>query len=398
MRIAVRSSILAAVLCLAAPPRALGAGTVLFAGEYGPSVTTAPGRGALVGVDARSGALAILSDFNDPRQGPTGGLPYDVAVGADGAVYVLDREGGPRSYGIVFAVDVRSGRRTVVSELGDPTLGAMGFNPESIAIAPSGTIYVADIDAGPGTGLDGAVLAIDPASGARTLLSAFADRAQGPALGSDPRGIAVLPDETVLVLDSAALYAVDPTDGSRTVVSRFADEVQGPLLRKPYAVAVGANGEVLVVDNDHAPRVGADLERRSGGVLRVDLADGKRTLVSAFGDAGGAVVRFPTDVAVAPSGALYVTAEAAAAAGATRWGVFSLGRRSGRPALLADLGGTGTRDRRPTPYFGYGVGAAYHPSRLVGCASRPPGRQCARRLPRTIRSTTARDLEISRGR
>jgi sugar lactone lactonase YvrE len=375
-----RIAVLVAALALVAPTPALASGTILFTGEYGPRRTTAPGRAALVAVDERSGAIAILSDFHDPRQGPTGALPYDVAIGADGTVYVLDREAGPLSRGIVFRVDPRSGRRTMLSELGDPAFGPMGQNPESIAIGPSGTIYVADIDAGPGDGDVGAILAVDPASGSRGLLSAFGDAQQGPALGEDPRGIAVLPDETVLVLDSAALYAVDPGDGARTVVSRFDEAAQGPPLVEPHAVAVGAKGEILVLDRDHAPRVGADGERRSGGVLRVDLTDGTRRLVSGFGDGRGSVVRFPTDVAAGPAGALYVTAEAASSFGATRWGVFSIGLRSRRPALLADLGALGTDTRPPTPYFGYGAGAAYHPARLVACTSLPGDRRCAGRL------------------
>jgi len=367
---------------LAGPATAGAAGTVLLAGEYGTRTATEPARGALIGVDVRTGAIAVLSDFLDPRQGPTGALPWDVAVGRAGTVYVLDGRAGARGpYGVVFTVDPRTGRRSLVSDLSDPASGPTGVNPYSIAVGPSGAVYVVDQDAGPDINNDGAVFAIDPASGIRTLVSAFVDTTQGPALSRDPQGIAVLPDETLVVLDHAALYLIDPQDGSRVVLSRFDDADQGPGLQEPYAVAVSPKGEILVVDSDLAARTDDDDVRTSGGIVRVDPTDGTRTIVSRFSDFDGGVrVSFPTDVAVSPSGALWVPAEYG-----HQDGVFAVARATGRPTLLADIGAPRRAGAGPTQFFSYALGAAFHPRTLVGCASPATGRRCATRLPAIAR-------------
>jgi hypothetical protein len=116
-----------------------------------------------------------------------------VAVEADGDILVADSGGGlSLQNGGVFRVDPASGARTAVSANGAPAGGPAFGYPSGVAIEADGHILVADSDAFGGTG---GVIRVDPASGARTAVSANS----GPCTfncGLDfvrPDGLAVVP-------------------------------------------------------------------------------------------------------------------------------------------------------------------------------------------------------------
>jgi len=336
---------------------AAGAGTVLTAGEYAPRGSGVFDHPALFATDTRSGASAILSDLRNPAQGPLGTRAVDVAVTGRGRILLLDHDGSvPGTAGTVFVVDAR-GRRTVLSDLGDPSQGPTGVSPEEIAVARSGAIYVVDSDAGPRN--DGAVFAIDPRDGGRRTVSAFGDAAQGPALSADPYAIAVQRDGTLLVLDHVALYAIDPRDGRRVVVSTFDDAAQGPRLVRPESVVATPEGDVLLADPEVLPRTELGGGERSGAVLRVDLATGVRSVVSTSADAAeGPLLYGPWALATTRQGALY----AWSATPDDRSGIFAIDVASGRRRFIGAIASARAGWR------GGGLGIAYHPARLVRCA------------------------------
>ncbi|MGH8576622.1 MAG: hypothetical protein ACREXJ_06850 [Gammaproteobacteria bacterium] len=96
-----------------------------------------------------------------------------------GEVLVIDATAGTNSQGALFVVDPATGARTLLSDFGS---GANpGAEPVGVAVESNGTLLVVDADAG--TGSLGALFRVDPLSGARTLLSDFGS---GANEGVDP--------------------------------------------------------------------------------------------------------------------------------------------------------------------------------------------------------------------
>lgn len=145
----------------------------------------------------------------------------------------------------------------------------------------SGTVLVADRAAAGGTG---AIIAVDPSSGAQQVVASG-------GLFANPSGVLVDADGSLLVIDSDAfggtggVVRVNPSTGAQTKVS------EGGLLVNPFNAAIEAAGTIVVV---------ATL---GGRVVRVDPRDGRQTKLPA-GDALDSAV----DVARDLDGSLLVVA------------------------------------------------------------------------------------------
>jgi hypothetical protein len=205
--------------------------------------------GAIFTVDPATGNRTLFSDFGNGAQGP-GVDPYSIAIapagllGLNAELLVLDNNGGTNSIGTILAVD-GSGNRTVLSDLGNAAQGQPAVGPQQLAVMPGllglGTaIYMTDGLAG-STGI-GVVFRIDPATGNRTVLSDFANSAQGP-LGLNPTGLTVgdggnllvIDDESAVHLDPSGIFLISPSTGQRTVVTDCSNTGLGPCIR-PVAI------------------------------------------------------------------------------------------------------------------------------------------------------------------
>ncbi len=260
-------------------------------------------KGKLFRVDPKNGVRTVLSDFGNTAQGAVGANPLGVAVDLSGHIVVTDPRSGKDSNGALLRVDAKSGARTLLSDFGDPAQGTPGGQIGGVAVEPSGHILVTAFETG--TESKGALFRVDAKSGARTLLSDFGNPAQG-ALGEDPFSVAVEAAGPILVMDAnagtdrkGALFRVDPTSGARTVLSDFGNPAQGPegVVRDipfPFIdVAVEPSGDVLVTAVD----TGTD---KQGVLFRVDATSGARRILSDFGDSGqGPLGQNPLGVAVA---------------------------------------------------------------------------------------------------
>lgn len=287
----------------------VGPGTLLVAGSLPVGNPVVVLRGALFAVDAESGERELLSDFLDDRQGPLGVTPIDIAVTRGGRILVLDAQAGAfGGFGAVFAVDRRTGHRSLVSDLSDRTRGPVASRPEGLAIGTSGTIYVVDREAG--TGGSGAILAIDPIDGRRRMVSDYGNRTQGPAFGIQPFALAVLDaDDSILALDTSAIVDVDPTTGARTGWHDQFDLTLGPSTTGPASIHVAPDA-VLLLSRDLSARTDDDDRRSSGGIFSIPRTGGPRTVVQRFSDpAGGLLLHTPVDLARGSSGALYVAGQ-----------------------------------------------------------------------------------------
>ena len=194
-----------------------------------------------------------------------------------GEILVTDRGGA----GKLFSVNPDTGAKTVLSDFADSTKGPLGVDPSGVAVTPAGTVVVVDRGASAGRGQ---VLWVDPATGVRTLLD---DMGTATPLGGDPIGIALAADGKVLTAHRQAgtssqgqIVRLDPATGTRTQVSDFGSAGQGPTGVDPIGVAVVPQplhpGDIWVADQD------AGTGGR-GGLFRVDRTTGERVLVSDFG-------------------------------------------------------------------------------------------------------------------
>jgi RTX calcium-binding nonapeptide repeat (4 copies) len=171
-----------------------------------------------------------------------------------------------------------------------------------VAFAAPGDIYVADRDAGPGG--TGAVIRIDPTSGAQQVVASGGELV-------DPTGIAVdlfaFPGhDTLLVADPEALggggavFRVDPATGLVQVISsggRFVDPT-------------GITGFLTVADANAAP---PNPESGEGDVIAVDPRSGaQRSLVGLPSFSSVDKLIDPSGVVQSASGALYIADPGAA--------------------------------------------------------------------------------------
>ena len=295
---------------------------------------------------ALAGTRAVVSDFGDATQGPLGDSGASgVAVEPSGQILVVDYDGGPNRMGALFRVDPVTGVRTLLSDFGNPTQGQVGEEPTGVAVEASGQILDADNDAG----TNGMLFRVNPATGARTVLSDFSDGGKGP-LGSYPYGVAVEASGKILVADQdaagpaylGALFRVDPVTGFRTLLSDFGNLAQGPLGVDPAGVAVETNGKILVMDSSQHL------------LFRVDPTTGVRTPLSDFGEsAQGLGGQYGCVLAVEASGRILVVVNQADTGGLA---LFRVDPVTGARTVLSDFEDA-TQGPQARQSYGVAVGA-----------------------------------------
>jgi DNA-binding beta-propeller fold protein YncE len=226
----------------------------------------------VVRVDIASGDRSIRADGG---VGPGLRLPEPIAVALDAGrsrALVIDE----KVAGIV-QVDLATGARSLLPGEGASTSRAYDL----VIDRESRYAFVSDKDSG--------IVRIDLATGLRTLVSDQKDTTLGPALGSLPRITLDEPRQLLLVSSALRLLSVDLVTGERKLLSD-ATHGAGPLFESTHGLAYDqASQSVLLVDaNAHA-------------LLRVDVVDGTRTVLSGEDPAGvvhgqGVPLATPVDV------------------------------------------------------------------------------------------------------
>jgi DNA-binding beta-propeller fold protein YncE len=240
--------------------------------------------------DATTGALTEVS-----RNGAQGNLfvhPYDVAVERDGSVIVVDMGRFVTADGAVIRVDPTTGAQGLVSK------GGALVDPAGVAVAPDGALAVLE---NVGAGGDPAVIRVDPRTGAQSTLAQGGELCNPFGIAFEPSGNVVVADYGTLALrgrpivecparPSGALIRVEPSTGRQSVVSA------GNLFRSPFGVAVDPDGGILVANEGVTA---------TGAVVAVDPSTGDQRTVSP--NVVDDLFRFPERVALAPDGNLLVS-------------------------------------------------------------------------------------------
>jgi DNA-binding beta-propeller fold protein YncE len=297
------------------------------------------GRGLLFRIDPTTGNRIVITDLNDSAQGPIGADPGAVAVEGGGNLLVADNSSGAGFRGTLFRMSPATGIRTVLSDFANAAQGSLGTDPMGVAIESTGTILVAD--PGGAQGDPNLLFRVDPATGMRTILSDFTDPGQGPT-GENPSGLALDYAGRILVATGqtgtglrGVLFRVDPATGTRELLSDFGDANQGPRGDLPYGVALEPGGTILVTTTFKVDGIGTSF---NGMLFRVDPSDGTRTILSAFGDPAQGPVGFsPSGVAIEPSGSILVAAQHVGTFDSPG-GIFRIDPVTGERTLLSDFG------------------------------------------------------------
>ena len=277
----------------------------------------------LLEIDPVTGNRTILSD-NNTGTGQTFSYPEGVTQMSNGDLLVMDQ--GNET---LFEVDPSTGNRTVVSNNSGVGTGP-NFSVAFQARQFGSQILVTNSSAGGGA--PAGVLSVDPATGNRSILSAFPAPGSGPAF-FEPIGFAVLGTNLFVADISNGVFEVDTLTGNRTFL-RFATVVSpvdlvadgaghllissyalggdpsvhsydltttltypvsdshngsGPLLQSPTGIDLAANGTILLAD------VGLN------AVLQIDPLTGNRTILSDATHGTGPSFSNPQGLLVVPN-------------------------------------------------------------------------------------------------
>jgi len=232
---------------------------------------------------------ATAGATNGPIETASFNNPVNVAVAADGTVYVCDFDNSR----------IRRIRNGVV----DTVVNQANFQrPFGIAIATDGTLYVQTDanDLGERNGTTGTVWRVDTVGGTATVVARNLGR---------PRGLAPLSDGRIAManLTRNVISILNPSGGTETVIAGE-DGVAGftngtgtaAHFSRPYGLTQISGGDLLVAD------------QTNNCIRRVTLA-GVVTTYAGTGTAGAtngalasATFNGPQDVKLSPNGRLYV--------------------------------------------------------------------------------------------
>ena len=186
------------------------------------------------------------------------------AGAAAGDVYVADTDypaTGSTDHGAILRIPPAGGPPTVINS--DPTIF---MDPNGMVMEPSGTLLVADYNAGPTN--SGSLIRVDPVSGAASTF------VTGPPFTA-PTDVARDPDGSYVVVDEnfdggpsnqGAVFRVSPSGAVSTIAS-------GAPFTDLLGVAVSRSRTIYVADEDFGGS-------NSGGILRVDPTSGAVTPIA----------------------------------------------------------------------------------------------------------------------
>lgn len=248
-------------------------------------------RNGIIETVAGDGTWTSFAPDGAPALGSTIGNIWDIAVGPDGTVFFND--GG--SAKIRKIVDGR-----FVTVAGNGTWATMGdggaalaasIRPQAITVGPDGVLYIADQDSIRRVSRDGIIVTV--------------------ADDVSPLAMAIGPDNSIYYADGVQVWRITPEGDKQQVTGGYylpavedGMQAMSGRLTEPWGIAVAPDRTVIVGDLDGG-RVRAIAPN---GIITTLAGDGthKRNLPMPGMLARGANVSFPWDVKVAPDGSLYL--------------------------------------------------------------------------------------------
>jgi uncharacterized repeat protein (TIGR03803 family) len=139
------------------------------------------GCGTVFSLDPGTGAETVLYSFCSQSKCTDGAIPYDSLVDVNGTLYGTTFSGGAEGYGVAFALDPGTGAETVLHSFCSQRDCYDGESPYAGLIAVKGVLYGTTYSGGFYQGVYGygTVFALDPGTGKETVLYAFLDSTAG---------------------------------------------------------------------------------------------------------------------------------------------------------------------------------------------------------------------------
>lgn len=337
-----------------APPRGSGRrlvcaclmalGALLLAGRFAHAATIHGGDilvvdsqvNKLFRVDPHTGARTVISDFQNPLQGPVGQSLAGVTLGP-GKIYVAAATVG------IYSVDPRTGNRTLASDF---TKGAIHGDVFDAAVDASGRVIA---NLAPSSGAPTSIVRVNTATDTRVVVSDLANPAQGDTfdccvayftdLALERSGAIVVGltwfSPVGPAVDVGDIYRVDPITGDRSLLSDFSNPAQGVADVVPSTgIAVESCGKILVNS-----RASSSAPAARDLLLRIDPVTGHRAVLSNFDNAKqGPLAWRLSGIAMENSraGGIIVGAGNPANRAAEPTRLFRVDPRTGQRVLLSD--------------------------------------------------------------
>ena len=224
-------------------------------------------------------------------------MPYGVAVGQDGFIYVVDKGSSwyPSIHNCIHKFDRDGNFLDTWAHCGLGT--AVGLNnPLGVAVGGDGSVYVADTD-------NHRVVKL---SSEGTFISAWGGKGRGAGQFVRPQGIAVDGSGNVYVTDTEdsgypdeSSHRVQKFDTNGNFIAQWGGYgTDNGLFMSPAGIVVGSDGYVYV----------SDTSSRVNKSYRIQKFDSNGTFVKAWGGQGRIEGKFdiPRGLASAEDGFIYV--------------------------------------------------------------------------------------------
>jgi uncharacterized repeat protein (TIGR03803 family) len=237
----------------------------------------ANGQGTVFAINRKTGAETVLYSFGS--SGTDGEFPVASVIDAKSVLYGTTEFGGTNGDGTVFSVNRKTGAETVLHSFGS---GTDGIFPTGTLIDVNGTLY-GTTNIGGASG-DGTVFSLDPTTGAETVLHSFGSGTDGqqPYGGLiDVNGTLYGTTFTGGANDCSGrgcgtVYALDPSSGAETVLYSFGSEPDGA---QPYDSLLDMNGTL------YGTTVAGGTDNL-GTVFSVNPTTGAETVLHSFENSG----------------------------------------------------------------------------------------------------------------
>jgi uncharacterized repeat protein (TIGR03803 family) len=230
--------------------------------------------GTVFSLDRRTGAETVMHSFESNGDGME--PLYSSLIDVDGRLYGTTQLGGTYGYGTVFSIDPKSGTERILHSFQNN--GTDGVNPSGGLIDVDGMLYGTTSLGGSPNGY-GAVYAINPRTGAETVVYAFRGADAGD--GSQPQD-ALLDYKGILYgTTETTVFSFDPGAGVETVLHQFEGEGDGYMAMSGL---IHSNG-MLYGTTLYGGGSGCGGEG-CGAVYAIDPVNGAETVQYAFQDNG----------------------------------------------------------------------------------------------------------------
>ena len=244
----------------------------------------------------------VLHSFGS---GTDGQKPFASPTNVNGTLYGVTVDGGANGDGTLFALDPKSGRETVLYSFCSQQNCADGSEPYGSLIAAKGKLYGTTFDGGSGQG--GTVYAFDPKTGAVTVVYSFCSR-QNCTDGSQPLAGLTAVKTTLYgtTFDGGAhgfgtVFAIDPKTGAETVLYSFCGQQNCTDGKTPEAGLIDVNGTLYGTTTDGGAQ-------GYGTVFSVSPETGTETVLYSFCSQQACADGGPTEAGLtAVNGTLYGT-------------------------------------------------------------------------------------------